>query len=284
MLRLFKLFLVLAIVTTTALPVNGNDFTWQRYWTGCGWAYRKVAVAVQPQAINNTTTVVNNLIGIPVPVQYSQPIAAQGTTVYGYQGSMSDYYNQVDMGLLYNQAARLTDQAQQLAGQASTDFQTLVHAEGQYRAQVAQTLARGQAARDALLATGGQQPQQVVTQRSFSFKVTQGADGQFKVEQDKPNPVGSGPDFNLINQDQVMNAVSGLLTNKCVACHNAEKAAGGLNFLGPITDAQQRSVLARVTTEDQTKLMPRKADGSPGERLSTDELSLLFRAMNGAQK
>ena len=275
--------------------VNAGDFVWQRQWNGCNWVYQKIATqpVVAQSAVNNTT-VVNNLIGIPVPVQYTQPIAAQGTTVYGYQ-DIANYYNQVDMGLLFNQAARLTDQAQQLAGQATTDFQTLVHAEGQYRSQIAQTLAQGQAAKEALLAAKPSD-QSTVTQRSFSFRIVQDADG-FKVESikdpnEQPSKSSAKPNFNLINpnigsstsaqpvsNDQLMAAVSNLLTNKCVSCHNSEKAAGGLNFYAQITDAQQRSVIDRVLTDDESKLMPRQKDGTPGPRLSSSEISLLSRAM-----
>lgn len=242
---------------------------------------------IVPQAaahVDTTTTVVNNIVGIPVPVQYAEPLAAQGTTVYGYQ-SLSDYQNQVDMGLLYNQAARLTDQAQQLAGQAAVDFQTLVHAEGQYRSEVAKIIAQGQAAREALAAAKPEASQ--VTQRSFSFTITQNSDGSIKVEQTDATPSGDNPQsFKLISPQKqqqtkmdVLNRVSNLLTSKCVNCHNPKQSMGGLDLLNSISDEQQAKILARVVTDDEDKVMPRKSDGSPGVRLTQEEVDLLKQAM-----
>ena len=151
------LLAIMAFLTISSSQIFADDNNWyyERYQTNCGYAYRKVYynqptyVAPVQQAnapvVDNvkkeqTTTVINNLIGIPVPVQYNQPIAQQGTTVYGYS-TVAESYGNVDLGLLYNQAARLTDQAQQLAGQAATDFQSLVQAEGQNRAEVAKIIA-----------------------------------------------------------------------------------------------------------------------------------------------
>lgn len=221
------------------------------------------AVIAQPQ-----------VVGIPVPVQYSQPIAQQGSTVYGYQ-AITNYQNQVDLGSLYNQAARLTDQAQQLAGQAATDFQGLVQAEGQSRADVARILAQGQAAKEALQAIS--MPQRVVEQRIFSFKVTTQPDGNLKVEE-----VKSEPDFGLVTPKQsVGNAmsVSNILTEKCVKCHNNTKSMGGLNLLSVITESQQQEILNRVVTDDQSLLMPRSVDNKPGPRLSNQEISALYQAL-----
>lgn len=215
-----------------------------------------------------------NLIGIPVPVQYNQPVAAQGNTVYGYQ-AITNYQNGVDLGALYNQAARLTDQAQQLAGQAATDFQSLVQAEGQYKADVARIIAQGQAAREALSAVNV--PQRVVENRTFSFKVTATSDGQIKVDEIKDNP-----DFDLLTPKQSANSAadaSSILSAKCVKCHNDNKSMGGLNLLKPITQAQQQDILNRVVTDDMSLLMPRSADNKPGPKLSNKEISTLYQAL-----
>lgn len=214
------------------------------------------------------------MIGIPVPVQYNQPLAQQGTTVYGYQ-AITNYQQQVDLGALYNQAARLTDQAQQLAGQAATDFQGLVQAEGQSRADVARIIAQGQAAKEALQAIN--MPQRVVEQRVFSFKVTTQPDGNIKVEE-----MNTEPDFGLVTPKQSANNaldVSKLLTEKCVKCHNGTKSMGGLNLMSPITENQQQEILNRVVTNDPALLMPRSADNKPGPRLSNQEISALYQAL-----
>lgn len=295
--KLLFALLALVCVAGVASAQYGGGCTYERYWTGYGWQYRKVCTPAytapvytppaQPYVApvvqkEEKTTVVNNLVGIPVPVQYTQPIAGQGTTVYGYS-SVSEAYGNVDLGLLYNQAARLTDQAQQLAGQAATDFQTLVQAEGQNRAEVAKIVAQGQAARDALLAAKGPagvtQAQQF---RAFTFRVTQDGSGSMKVEQVQAG--GSGPDFNLTGggpQGLKTSAnISDVLKNRCVSCHGNAKTSGGLNFEAQITDAQQASVLERITTKDAAKVMPPPSKGS----LSVAEFNAFFHAMGAPAK
>jgi mono/diheme cytochrome c family protein len=296
--KTFAIALV-ALIGAASL-VSAQNVSYEKYWNGHQWAYRQCATCaptyvapayvapayVAPVVKENKTTVINNLIGIPVPVQYTQPITGQGTTVYGYS-SVAEAYGNVDLGLLYNQAARLTDQAQQLAGQAATDFQTLVQAEGQNRAEVAKIIAQGQAAREALLATRGS-PSGFTQQsqfRAFTFKVTQDSSGAMKVEQ---VPAGTtmpaantSPDFNLTgNAPQALKAgnISEIIKNKCVSCHGSDKASGGLNFLQPITDAQQAAVLERITTTDAVKRMPLKGT------LTVAETNAFFQAMGTPQK
>jgi len=267
-------FLIAVCASVLAiLPSSANaGWKWRRVQTNCGYTYQRYYVqeVAQPQ-VQNTTTVVNNLIGIPVPVNYTEPITAQGSTVYGYS-SVTQAQGALDMGLLYNQAARLTDQAQQLAGQAATDFAALVQAEGQNRAEVAKIIAQGQAARMALEATQGHPPQLI--QRTFAFRVTQGADGQMKVEQIQSQ---QPQDFSLMSSSATN--VSDLLKQRCVSCHGNAKASGNLNLEVAISDAQQRAILERVTTEDHARRMPRNPDGTAGAKLSIDELRLLFNAM-----
>lgn len=289
--------LSLVFVMVFMLPMVEAGWVWRRVQCNGGYTFQKVLVqeqstqvtqqvvqqVVQPVVKTETqTTVVNNLIGIPVPVTYNQPIQAQGTTVYGYS-SVAEAYGNVDMGLLYNQAARLTDQAQQLAGQASSDFATLVQAEGQNRAEVAKILAQGQSARQALEAAAGPQPQQF-QQRSFAFKVTQSSDGQFSVQQLNDGEQSESQQFQLSDAQASAGSVSSLLTNKCAACHNNQNAQGGLNLEQPISSAQQQSILSRVTTDDLTKRMPRNADGTAGDKLTDSELKTLFDAMGGQRQ
>lgn len=271
----------LALICFAGLaPAQNGTCTYERYWTGYGWQYRKVCaqnhvapVVHAPAAqVEQKTTIVNNLIGIPVPVQYNQPIANQGTTVYGYS-SVTEAHGNVDLGLLYNQAARLTDQAQQLAGQAAADFQTLVQTEGQNRAEVAKIIAQGQAARETLLAARAQTTTHGQF-RAFTFKVTQDGTGAMKVE-----PMQApAPDFSLTGSPQgIKNStnISDILKNRCVACHGSQKQSGGLNFEASITDAQQASVLERITTKDQSKVMPPPNKGT----LSVAEFNAFFQAM-----
>lgn len=288
-----KILLVISALAVVLLSVTDVEAGWRwrrvRCSTGCGYTYQRYyvpqPVVVQPQVTQKTetqTTVVNNLVGIPVPVTYSQPIQAQGTTVYGYS-SVAQAYGQVDMGLLYNQAARLTDQAQQLAGQAASDFATLVQAEGQNRAEVARIIAQGQSARQALEAAAGPPPQPQIQQRTFAFRVTQTSDGRVNIQQIQDGQQTSN--FSLSGAQESNGAaaanVSDLLKNRCVACHGNNNTQGGLNLEAAISDEQQASILRRVTTDDLDKRMPRNPDGTAGQKLNVDELRLLFQAMGG---
>jgi cytochrome c553 len=262
-----------ALLVLFAMSSTASAQHVERYWNGYGWAYRQVQPHYQQPVYQqpvvkevvkkeNTTTVVNNLVGIPVPVQYTQPIAAQGTTVYGYS-NVAEAYGQVDMGLLYNQAARLTDQAQQLAGQAATDFHSLVQAEGQNRADVAKIIAQGQAAREALSAAKGDPSAPI--QNNYNFR------------SETKESVREDPDFDLgkpsLKQKSRSLDVSGVLQARCVSCHGNTKTSAGLNFLKPITDEQQEAVLERITTADTARRMP------PNKKLSVGEFSALFDAM-----
>lgn len=216
------------------------------------------------------TTIVNNLIGIPVPIQYDQPLSVQGSTVYGYS-SVAEAHGSVDLGVLYNQAARLTEQAQQLAGQAHSDFSSLVQIEGNNRTEVAKIIAQGQAAREALSAVRVESSISSPQFRTFSFKVSSTQSGDIHVEKMMPED----EKFDVVgNKD-----VSSLLTDKCVSCHNSSNAQGGLNLLDDISSDQQESILSRVITDDLTKRMPRNADGSVSPRLSVGELKILFNSM-----
>lgn len=281
-----SIIVVFLASTIVLLPVVEAGWILRRVQCNGGYTYQRVFVdeqvkqVVQPVVKTETqTTVVNNLIGIPVPVTYNQPIQAQGTTVYGYS-SVAEAYGNVDMGLLYNQAARLTDQAQQLAGQASSDFATLVQAEGQNRAEVARILAQGQSARLALEAAAGPQQQQI-QQRSFAFRVVQSSDGQFNVEQidDGKQQIGDGKQQFELSGAQTSVNVSDLLNNRCVVCHSNQNAQGGLNLEQPITVQQQRSIINRVNTTDLSKRMPRNQDGTAGNKLSDREIKSLIDAM-----
>lgn len=271
----FSITVVALLVTAILTQTAAAEWQWQRFRTNRGYSYKRVFVqnqAVQ-QKVKNQTTVINNLVGIPVPVSYTEPITAQGSTVYGYS-AVAQSYGQVDLGLLYNQAARLTDQAQQLAGQAHTDFATLVQAEAQNRADVARIVAQGQAAREALQAVQNQ-PQPQVVPRSFAFQVVQDEKGNLRVE---PIQDGEEPDFGLVSESSPEEFVSNLIQNKCVSCHNSEVSRGGLDLTGEVSQYHQEAILETVTTEDDARRMPRNKDGSAGQ-LSDYEIEMLKKVL-----
>jgi len=275
-----RIVTVLFVIASLSISVDaGQRFCFSRHCVAPVVHPQKVIQKVvqpviQQEKVQTQTTVVNNLVGIPVPVSYSRPIAEQGSTVYGYS-SVADVYSNIDMAVLYNQAARLTDQAQQLAGQAAVDHAALVQAEAQNRSDVAKIIAQGQAAAEALRASRGNSSQQI-QQRSFTFRITQDTNGALKVEelrQDQQND----DNFDLVTDP--VQSVSDLLTNKCLKCHNNTNAQGSLNLLVDLDAKQQRSILDRITTDDLDLRMPRNADGTAGQKLSQEEIDLLFKAM-----
>ena len=276
-----KFKILIATFALIALPfeTDAGSRSRSQQQANCSQSFQRVIIQEEPLRTEIQTTVINNLVGIPVPVTYSQPIAAQGSTIFGYSAT-AQAYGQLDMALLYNQAARLTDQAQQLAGQAATDFATLVQAEGQNRAEVARIIAQGQSARQALTAASGFQPQQI-QQNTMAFRVTQGADGKLSIETIEATKTTHDPqNFELSGAQGIIQNVSDLLKQRCVSCHGNAKVTGDLNLELPITDAQQIAILKRITTDDLTKRMPRGPDDTAGQKLNIDELRLLFNAMS----
>ena len=231
-------------------------------------------VAVAP-VVQAQTTVINNLVGIPVPVTYSQPLQAQGSTIYGYS-AYSQNYNNVDLSLLYNQAARLTDQAQQLSAQANQSFVQMVQLETEKQAELAQIIAQGQAAQRALQAAKPLKTQS----KSFSFKITQDSDGNFTVEQagDQPQNQSSALEadvssFDLTNSQKELQ-VSNILKQSCVKCHSNVKASGGLNLEQAITPDQQLSIIDRIITDDPAIRMPKG-----GKKLSLEHIELIKQVL-----
>lgn len=281
-----RTFIVFLAVVTLSVPINaGQRFCFSKQCVAPIVHHQPIQKIVQPivqkEEVQTQTTVVNNLVGIPVPVSYSRPIAEQGATVYGYS-SVADVYGNIDMAVLYNQAARLTDQAQQLAGQAAMDHAALVQAEARNRSDVAKIIAHGQSAAEALRASGENayaRDDQQVQQRSFTFKITQDSNGNMKIEEVKQSnvEVSNEKTFDLVTDPA--QSVSDLLTDKCLKCHNNTNAKGSLNLLVDLDARQQRSILDRVTTDDLDLRMPRNADGTAAQKLSQDEIDLLFKAM-----
>jgi hypothetical protein len=212
--------------------------------------------------------------------------APQGQTVYGQQASFAS----LNVGALYDKSERLTAQAQQLAGQANTDFAELVNVAASGNARAAEIIARGQAAAAAIAATAAGQPQPL--SRTFSFQITQTADGQTTVvPQDgvgQQPVVGPGPttgdDQPLSRQEIAYNQV---LSQRCVSCHGESSPKGDLD-LGKSLEALQAepaalndlwsNIVEHVTNPDPNKRMPLAIGGGPGEPLSPAEIQILQSA------
>lgn len=88
--------------------------------------------------------VINNVVGVPVPVPYQHLVAKQGATVFGYSNVVGNYAD-VDLALLFDKAERLASQAQSLSQTATTEYSTLVSSYAGNRANSADIQAAAQA-------------------------------------------------------------------------------------------------------------------------------------------
>lgn len=217
----------------------GHAHVSSRYATG-GYGHVKVA------AHHDQVQVVNNVVAVPVPVPYVYPVAQQGQTIYGYT-SVSQAYGNLDLAVLYDRAERLASQAQQLAGQATTDYSTLVESAGSRRANDAAILAAAQALREVLDASG--------RNNSASRTVTGTA------------------------QAATASTADAVLQSRCASCHDSYRSASDLSA------EQWTAVVARITHAEPQKRMPLAADrSSAGEPLTMSEKSLLLRAWYDSQQ
>lgn len=251
---------ILFFATATSLFADGGFFRSRKSNCSSGYCYPQ---SYYKPEYRKDITVINNLIGIPVPVPYQQPLAQQGSTVYGYLDS--GYSSEkLDLGVLYNQANRLADQAQQLAGQATLDFHGIVKTEGDNRARVAEIIAKGQAVREALNAAN---PSTLETQSSttqaFRFSVTKSKNGTWEIQQDEQQPAEH------ITTRQTLEFIK----NTCVECHNAQKMGGNIDMTKYVAFNKEKKDRVRlaITNPDPKKRMPK---GKP--HLTPDEMRLFF--------
>lgn len=101
----------------------------------------------------------------PVAAAQLGHYGASGNSLYGYSySSVADVYGNTDANLLYQQAAALAKNSQDLGGQATSNFSSLVEQAGNNRARVAEILAKGQTASVALQASNAQSSASVKVQ------------------------------------------------------------------------------------------------------------------------
>ena len=194
------------------------------------------------------------------------------STLYGQTyNSIASFYGDTNLSQLYQQANRLAENAQRMSGQAVTEFGTLVGAEGQNRAKIAEILARSQAASEflrSLEAPGGK-----VETKTFTFKVVPGADGKMQIQKIDQGPPGV-PGFGA----EIEKAWEGSAT-KCLACHSGARKEGGLDITLYRTFSleQKMNVINRLMKKDETKRMPRTAEGKAAAPFSAAEVQLWFQ-------
>lgn len=172
---------------------------------------------------------------------------ASGNTLYGYSyNALKDPYGTTDLNALYQQASRLVQGAQGLAGQGHAEFNDLVKQAGSNQARVAEILAKAEAAAKALKAAEG--PAVTQEQRSsVSFNV-------------QPTMPPADPPGKVTTQAWKLSAA-----NKCASCHSGAKKEGGLdiNTYPSMTPEQKAKVWLRLVTPDKNKRMPKGGDPLP---------------------
>lgn len=217
-----------------ALGLEGNFV-----WDGYGYEPRFAQGAAQQQ-----------------PLQYSQPTAPQGATLYGYR-ELADVYGNVDLGALYNDAIRLRSQSYQNESKATSETHALIDNLSNRVAAIEEIRAKGAAAAEALKAAEAKD-------RATILRELWGSE---RPPTAKERPAGAGHAALL----QVVSA-------RCAGCHSADAKAGGLDLTNPVglPDAAKWAILKRVVHTDPAKRMPLGQGNEPGQPLPVDELAVLF--------
>lgn len=187
---------------------------------------------------------------------------AQGQTVYGYSyNSIASLYGDANLNTLFQQAGRLTENAQKLAGQATTDFSALVGQEGGNRAKIAEILAKGQAVREFLQAIQGSASK--TETRIMSFKVGPDGNGGIKAEKVDPPQIQPMPPVDGGNGGDTRAAWQAHASAKCGSCHSGKRIEGGFEWRNyPAMSVEQKLVVVgRLLHTDPGKRMPK--DGPP---------------------
>jgi len=223
---------------------------------------------------------------------------AQGNTVYGYSyNTLANVYGDTNPAALYQQAYRLAESAQKYGDKATGGFQDIVAQDNDGRQKVAEILAKGQAVQEFLSRLDGNSAK--VETKTFSFKVGPGQDGKVQIQRVEQPPQAQPPStpppreppkepsrddsgYNSGKPGQtkkskvLFEAWQASAKAKCAACHSGEKAKGGFDvaMYPGLDDDHKAVVIARLTTLDENRQMPRMPDGKAGVRLSAAEIQL----------
>lgn len=226
--------------------------------------------------------------GYSYGAQYNYGAPLSANTVYGYSvNSLRDQYGTTDLNLLYQQAARLTQNAQSLAGQAGSDFSGLVGDAGNNAARVAEILSRARAAQIALEAANLPPSSRTVT--SSSGTVTGGTAGS-----SLGISGGLGGGIPPMNPVEGLNGAARALpgqgnggggnpalflqavgTPRCSSCHSGKDAKKGFDIANYtlLDPDQKRVVWKRILSEDPKVVMP----PPPNQPLTSAEIDLFLR-------
>ena len=199
-------------------------------------------------------------------VTYSAPLAAQGSTLFGY-----DYYAQqqpsVDLQVLYSQANRLAQSAQSLTSNATADFSALVLQESQNQEKLAEIRAKGEVVAQALKVLQ-EPPRQEVTVEQWGEKSEASSAEETAPEADDSANLGDRAKLFAV------------IANRCVSCHGPSKKSAGLDMTAFLSfdETTRQKIVKTLVAEDPDVLMPKGPGGSPGMKLPAEELRLFYHA------
>lgn len=178
----------------------------------------------------------------------------QGNTLYGYSyNTVKEAYGSTDMNVLYQQASRLTQGAQQLAGDAHRDFSGLVTQAGDNQSRIAEILAKAAAAEKVLNAANPQPSTRTTTTVTGSGSTS---------------TVMPKVDDTLVEDTKRFLTYTGIPL--CGSCHSGQTLKGKFDILTyPTMTSDQKNVIwDRIFSKDPDKVMPRSVDGRPGTPLT----------------
>lgn len=175
-----------AVILLGGQVMAGDCFVGHRTFNHVSHGHATYGHQQQYKVVNHVpqVKVINNLIGVPVPVHYDHLIARQGKTVFGYSNVVGNYAD-VDLALLFDKAERLASQAQSLSSSATSEYAQLVQTYSNSRANSADIQAAAQAI--ALVLSQRQQDQAT---------------------------------FQTIGQAQSASDWQGVLASRCAQCHD----------------------------------------------------------------
>jgi hypothetical protein len=185
---------------------------------------------------------------------------ANASTIYG--NTLQSLFQQPDLNILFQQAARLAQGAQTLSGQATTDFQSSISQMGNNQSKVAEILAKGQAAAAAFqgLQPSGQYSQSTKVDLDSRPKIPDwkgapdisgGTGGPSSLN----NPGGSG----LPSLQELAGAWKQSAEQHCAGCHGTKVQEGKFNVwnVTKMDLSQRLVVLSRIHSHDEKMRMPK---------------------------
>lgn len=180
-----------------------------------------------------------------------QPIAQQGDTVYGYSLNRTlEQYGSADNSVLFDQAERLTEQAQELGGDAHERFMASLQLESSARERVARVYAEAEKVR----AAGELLRASVSPWSKYSETITG----------DAATDGGGGVQF----------ARGGsLIDTKCVSCHGGENPKAGMSLQDIASlDAETRELAVVKVMRGE---MPLDKEGEPNPLSEAEKLAFV---------